>query len=349
MRNKLLRGYEWLIDNNSYWFLLEDTPAICRLDGDYKVVFLKKIPASICSQEFAAYHKCIKINQYLYCLPDWSKSIIRYDIDEDVFAVLNLDGPGRIFDYFISGKSLYLYASFPRRMIIIDLDNFRIVKEIYALENNINNYFLGMRVYEDGAWCTTGILKEMDYFDFNTNEFKKIIVDIDEPAIGLDIYNGQLFIYGLKGIIYHYEIGKNGLKAIDKISITNKFQFDWNVQLLNKSVFYDNKIFTVSWACNYLSCYDMSSHKVEYIEIEGKSQIYNPRDPGKLFFDYLSIQEKNLIVRNDSINTIYSIDLESFNKSEVEIMYTIDDIKKAYNGITINEDIIGLNDFIRMI
>ena len=202
MRSKFLKGYEWRQDGEYAWYMLMYYPVICKVD--LRTNRINKhilIPNKYYVNTVCQYRHCIKKLNYLYCVPDFGKYILRYDELGGNFSAINLGFEGRFRDCYLKDNFLYMYSSNGARLLIVELEQFKVVDDIKIEENTAG--FLSMSPSELGLWFACGNNSRIAYFGFEDRKVNYITLEgVEEAIVDIFISNDILFLGNGKNSIF---------------------------------------------------------------------------------------------------------------------------------------------------
>lgn len=281
----------------------------------------------------------------VFLVPCWSKNLLIYDtILEEIFVLdedENSKNQGRFIKSFIIKQCLYCIPLYEDYILIIDMENAKIVDKIYWRNGNYkeNDYINDAFVNEDVIYCVVP----------NRNDSIMILSDRiirtielnkeNERYISGEVFRGNIYLYGMNGqVVYEYsELKEKAQRKLIMSTGSGKFSYKDDKYLILDS---DDK--------DELSYLDLEGNIVE-IDVTSKSD-GEKRNSTLAGLFFCETDRKFYFDKRENI--LYEVDKDYNKKKHVLLanLKKIDELnsKRLNQDSTINEsEIFGLEKMIQ--
>lgn len=210
-------GDNWCIEDDKAWFVCGQRNILCCLDmKTNRCELLVSIPDTSVST-FRWTPRCMKYQNYIYCMPDYGVSIWIYDVGDGRFDEMYIDNPDK--------KSLQVHNFWEHSNKIYAVSyRLKQVIEINPLEKKIENYYpickegsIGASVKAGSSiYILFGEIGEIYQFDLETKEiFAHKLPKTGRRFINLCLAGKEFWLGGYRKEIYIWDTDKNTVKIID--------------------------------------------------------------------------------------------------------------------------------------
>ncbi len=202
----------WWLEKRNGWFVPGKDNILLMANFDKKKISLvDKLPVKK-KTGFRMYPRCIKIGQYIFCLPTYEKDILRYDCKNKSWRKISLtcedEKRAMIIDFEIYENKLYVVSKGLSKIIIINIKQGIVIDEYKIGEKN---EIIGKSVFEKNyIYISSSVFSLIYEFDIHTNRINKLwISELDDIINTLCLDRNIFWISGRKRAIYAWNKKNN--------------------------------------------------------------------------------------------------------------------------------------------
>lgn len=253
-------------ENDNIWYVERFTNSVIRIDGKGEKTILGTIPYS------GTHPYCLKVKEKLICLPESGNVITIYDITNDEFRKIEIDGIKNInsINYWVRDCIVWCVSRGGNCIIKIDMETESLI-QIYTLSED-KGKFIGLSADMVDNKIYIPSLESTHIFIFDIKSEKMVTVDIITTERGyntISIVGEYIYLTGCCSNIYRYNMKDMSIKTIKLDEI--KFQkYGDDVLFLNSFVSF-GKIFFIPYTepehANAIVVHDIRMESTEYFDI----------------------------------------------------------------------------------
>lgn len=202
----------WWLEKRNGWFVPGKDNILLMANFDKKKISLvDKLPVKK-KTGFRMCPRCIKIGQYIFCLPTYEKDILRYDCKNKSWRKISLtcedEKRAMIIDFEIYENKLYVVSKGLSKIIIINIKQGIVIDEYKIGEKN---EIIGKSVFEKNyIYISSSVFSLIYEFDIHTNRINKLwISELDDIINTLCLDRNIFWISGRKRAIYAWNKKNN--------------------------------------------------------------------------------------------------------------------------------------------
>lgn len=253
-------------ENENIWYVERCTNSIIRLGGDGQKTIIGNIPYS------GTHPYCLKVKEKLICFPETGNIVTIYDITNDQFRKIEIDGIKNVntINYWVRDCILWCVSRGGNCIIKIDIETESLV-QIYTLFEE-KGKFIGLsadmvdnKIYIPSPECTQILI-------FDIKSEKTVSVDIITAERGyntISIVDDYIYLTGCCLNLYRYNMKDMSITTIELDEM--KFRKYGDDVLFLKSVVSYGKIFFIPYTepehANAIVVHDICMESTEYFDI----------------------------------------------------------------------------------
>lgn len=346
MKGDFIASDGWCVEENTAWFIGTEYNAIFKVDLislECKIICHLPIKNVWKSRQNP---RCVKVGNYIVCLPSFSTSIYVYDIEDDSFQEIEVDTPENeslsIYHYWCDAGYVFAFSRELQRVLTIDVIN----KKTF-LSKRIDERISAMYAIKVGQclWLPNSLDNRIFSYNLYSGEVKKYLLSNVKGKLYAICYDGEHFwITGNRQEIYVWKKEENLALIIKefpekfteytnyqegKVSIDQISQ-DFKEPLFNHCIFLNNSIWCIPFQTNMILKINKNTYTVSGISDDETANEVLSRDYNhKYLLDY---------VRNDRYIGLFSLRMNCI--FELDTKHSI--VKKKNYYLT-NEEKIDRN------
>lgn len=360
----------WHIEEGKAWFVDGQRDILYYIDlKQNKCKYITDIPNTE-TRKFRLSPRCLKIQNEIYLMPDFSGKIWVYNLNNNQFEQIVIDNPNNvrlgIYRFWIHRNMIYALSTGLKKIIEIDIRK-KAICNYFMLsdsdEEEVDNA-AAIRVGED-IYCVSSVFNLVYKFNLESKQITTYVVPMVESGFQTISFDGRLFwLSGCCKEIYIWDKENNSTKVIrDFPQNFGIYDFSGNSEniLDCTAVKYDTPTFIESMLVgNYIWFIPLKTNKVIYVDKE-TYQIYVLEIDGEeenretLLKNYFGVKYIVQYIREEryiglySLKNSYIIEIDAVEKRVEKKSYRFDEKSIDKMMCSINRALNEENEFDRMI
>ena len=260
-QNTLLSRFPCVIDcayqeQNDVWFVGNEDNILWNMNMEtYEIRYITSLPLRNQENAYRMYPKCIKVDEYIYCLPDVASEVVIYDLTKKRTEYININMNEKrigIYNCWKQKDTIWCVSYFMQQIIEIDT-NVRKIRGIYPIFKNAE-MLIGYEAVMQGKYiyCTSRNTEIVCRFDTETKITEYFSLRTGDKGFNTITEDGDIFyLTGYRRAIYIWNQKNNSIEIIDK--------FPQEYGVLKKEISVnernDTPIFFIVWSWNHMLCF----------------------------------------------------------------------------------------------